>query len=647
MPVNPTYPGVYIQELPSGSRTISGVATSITAFVGRAKKGPVSDATTINNFGDYERRFGGLWVSSPMSYAVQQFFRAGGGQAIIVRVVDTTAGTGTAAKASVTLGTGAYLRLRANASGSSGALLRAEIAQSTSPNDQFTLTLYSTASPSDTEVYTITMNPDDGVDVDSGSGGGPYYIADLAQVLVNAGSVARVTDIPYERPDDTGTGGEAFALASASATYATAALGATQSSPTNDSLVLQAVSEGAWGNDLQVSVSHDVGDPDDLSTFNLIIEELDDDGNVVQTETFRNLTFDPDEARYVATVLEEESKLVEVYGAVPALGTGADWYSRPDEVTDSPLTGGDDGGVVTDLDILGSESAKTGLYALLDADLFNLVVIPPPSPDTDFSSWSTVIGFCEDHRAVVIVDPPSTWTTKDDATEGMSATSLSDLSISASSNAAMYFPYVRIPDPLRENRLADFPPAAVVAGVIAKTDADRGIWKAPAGLDARLRPVRSLKVALTDAENGELNPLGLNCLRSMPAVGPVVWGTRTLEGSDRLASEWKYLPVRRLALYIQESLYRGTQWVVFEPNDEPLWSQIRLSVGSFMQTLFRQGAFQGSSPSEAYFVKCDSETTTQDDIDRGIVNILVGFAPLKPAEFVIISLQQIAGQSAA
>ena len=177
-------------------------------------------------------------------------------------------------------------------------------------------------------------------------------------------------------------------------------------------------------------------------------------------------------------------------------------------------------------------------------------------------------------------------------------------------------------------------------------DAQRGVWKAPAGQEATLIGVPQLSVFLTDAENGELNPLGINCLRAFPVIGRVVWGSRTLEGADRLASEWKYVPVRRTTLFIEESLYRGTQWVVFEPNDEPLWAQIRLNVGAFMQNLFRQGAFQGKTPREAYFVKVDKETTTQNDINLGIVNILVGFAPLKPAEFVVIKIQQIAGQIA-
>jgi phage tail sheath protein FI len=204
-----------------------------------------------------------------------------------------------------------------------------------------------------------------------------------------------------------------------------------------------------------------------------------------------------------------------------------------------------------------------------------------------------------------------------------------------------------VADPQRENRLSTFAPGGAVAGIYARTDATRGVWKAPAGLDASVVGAAALTATLTDGENGQLNPRGINCLRSFPEFGRVVWGARTLRGSDQLASEWKYIPVRRMALFIEESLYRGTQWVVFEPNDEPLWAQIRLNVGAFLQNLFRQGAFQGRSPREAYFVQCDGETTTQGDIDRGIVNIHVGFAPLKPAEFVVVRIQQIAGQVAA
>jgi phage tail sheath protein FI len=160
----------------------------------------------------------------------------------------------------------------------------------------------------------------------------------------------------------------------------------------------------------------------------------------------------------------------------------------------------------------------------------------------------------------------------------------------------------------------------------------------------RSRACKGFRSSLTNEENGQLNPLGVNCLRTFPIIGSVAWGARTMRGADLLADEYKYIPVRRTALYIEESLYRGLQWVVFEPNDEPLWAQIRLNAGAFMHNLFRQGAFQGSSPRDAYFVKCDKDTTTQNDINLGIVNVVIGFAPLKPAEFVIIKLQQMAGQ---
>ena len=208
---------------------------------------------------------------------------------------------------------------------------------------------------------------------------------------------------------------------------------------------------------------------------------------------------------------------------------------------------------------------------------------------------------------------------------------------------ALYFPRVIQADPKREGQLDVFVPCGIIAGVMARTDTARGVWKAPAGLDAALTGIQGLQVNLNDDENGMLNPIGINCLRAFPINGRVVWGSRTMRGADQLADGYKYVPVRRTALFIEESLYRGTQWVVFEPNDEPLWAQIRLNVGAFMHGLFRQGAFQGTTPRDAYFVKCDKETTTQNDINLGIVNIIVGFAPLKPAEFVIIKLQQIAG----
>lgn len=508
MPATLTYPGVYIEEIPSGVRTISGVATSITAFVGRALRGPVNHPVTINNFGDFERQFGGLWLDSALGFAVRDFFLNGGSQAIIVRL----------------------------------------------------------ALNADTARIALTGNP----------------------------------------------------------------------------LNLDAAHPGAWGNGLSATVDHDTRDAADTDLFNLTLSDASG-----RREVHRNVSVNPADPRFIARVLEQGSDLARVErdanddpivpGDRPDAG---DFDATPDS--------GDDGDPLTSAEFTegaGLEANKQGLYALEKADLFNLLCLPPYLADgnVDTAVLAAAAAYCERRRAFMIVDPPADWTTKDAAKGDGVSTGIAGLGTS-SKNAAVYFPRLRKPNPLRDNQLEDFAPCGAVAGIMARTDASRGIWKAPAGLEAALVGVPQLSVPLTDAENGELNPLGVNCLRTLPAAGRVVWGARTLQGNDRLGSEWKYVPVRRLALYLEESLYRGTQWAVFEGNDEPLWSQLRLNIGAFMQNLFRQGAFQGQSPREAYFVKCDRETTTQNDINLGVVNILVGFAPLKPAEFVVIKIQQMAGQ---
>lgn len=305
-----------------------------------------------------------------------------------------------------------------------------------------------------------------------------------------------------------------------------------------------------------------------------------------------------------------------------------------------------DGGPLRKNDFIGTgkERANKGLYALNKADLFNLLCLPGYKDtglgfDVDKEVVSAAAKHCEARRAMLLVDSPASWRTAADAEAGIA------LGVGTMSrNAALFFPRLRQPNPERNNQKQDFGASGAVAGVFARTDAQRGVWKAPAGIEATLIGVPELAVRLSDAENGDLNPLAVNCLREFPVAGKVVWGARTLAGSDQAASEWKYIPVRRTALFIEESLYRGLKWVVFEPNGEPLWAQLRLSVGAFMNGLFRNGAFPGRTPRQAYFVKCDAETTTQTDISRGVVNIIVGFAPLKPAEFVVIKIQQIARQ---
>ncbi len=303
-------------------------------------------------------------------------------------------------------------------------------------------------------------------------------------------------------------------------------------------------------------------------------------------------------------------------------------------------------------DIIGDQVSFTGIYALLKADAFNLLCIPdanralPGAPTTldptvdPNAIYSAAIALCDQVRAFLLIDPPPNVTTVAGAVDWKT----SQLVV-VNPNGAAFFPRLRLPDPLNGYQLRTFAPCGIVAGVYATTDGSRGVWKAPAGISATLNGVQSMVYKLSDPENGVLNPLGLNCFRTFPLYGSVLWGARTLVGADAMASQWKYVPVRRTALFIEQSLYQGTQWVVFEPNDEALWASIRLNVGTFMQSLFLQGAFQGTTPASAYFVKCDGETTTQADINLGIVNILVGFAPLNPAEFVVIQIEQLAGQS--
>jgi hypothetical protein len=311
---------------------------------------------------------------------------------------------------------------------------------------------------------------------------------------------------------------------------------------------------------------------------------------------------------------------------------------------------GADGCAITDGEITGSglEAAQAGLWALEKADLFNILCIPPLTHAKDIDPAATLLpalAYCRARRAMLIVDPPSRWNLPADVMDGSSGLASLGLQGEDATNATLYFPRVRLPDPLNGGQLTTFAPCGMVAGIYARTDAQRGVWTAPAGRDASLRGVAEPAHRLTDADTEMLNSLGVNAIRALPAPeSVVVWGGRTLSGADRLGSEWKYIPVRRLGLYIEESLLRGTQWAVFEPNDERLWNRLRLQVDAFMHGLLRQGAFPGLVPGDAYFVRCGADTMTQGDIEQGRLNVMIGFAPLKPAEFIIVRIQHLVGR---
>jgi len=570
MPSALTYPGVYVEEISSGVRTITGVATSITAFIGRARMGPVNKATTINSFGDFERTFGGLWEKSTLGFAVRDFYLNGGSQAILVRLVD--------AKATKSKFTVSGLSLEAANEGEWGSFLRLKV--DTDVTDAKAVSLGLTKA----DLFNLTVR-------NTAPGGATER---FANVTVKAGHPRNVAKVLAEE--------SSLVLTSGNLPGATPAAGS--DAITTAELALAAAAETLKAKEAALVAAQAIQPPDAAA--------------VTAATT----------ARDNAKTAREQAAAAVTAAVTAANGSDGDGLQMTQYL---PANG---------------EAEKKGLYALEQADLFNLLCIPPYTAVEDGNTEPDLIGkaaaYCEKRRAMLVVDPPSDWKTKTTAVDKFKDTATDNVG-TRSKNAALFFPRLRQPNPLADNQLQVFAPCGAVAGIFAKTDTTRGVWKAPAGLDAKLIGVPQLSVSLTDAENGELNPLGVNCLRAMPAAGRVVWGSRTLEGDDRLGSEWKYIPVRRTALFIEESLYRGTQWAVFEPNDEPLWAQLRLNIGAFMNNLFRQGAFQGKTSREAYFVKCDKETTTQNDIDLGIVNIHVGFAPLKPAEFVVLKIQQIVG----
>jgi uncharacterized protein len=491
MPVALLQPGVYIEEIPSGVRTITGVATSITLFVGWAPRGPTDRALRLTSFADYQAAYNGLDSRALLGYAVRHFYDNGGSDAYVLRIADASAKTAAC------------------------------------------------------------------------------DIGDL--------------HIPASSP-------------------------------------------GGWAKDYSVKLERR---PDDATRFSLSI--IQPSANNAVLETFANLSMTKTDQRFVLAVVNGNSAFVDKLTAAsettPANATAA-------------LANGDDGTVIGPADAAFQTALTTAfdVGGIIDRiDLFNIICVPGL---VDAATIAKLQKSAHDRRAFLIVDSGS-----DDKVSTVLGT-LTGKTGADGLNSALFFPWVKAPDPQQQNALRPFPPSGFVAGIFARTDAARGVWKAPAGTDASLTGATGLVITMSDAENGQLNPHAVNCLRTLPVYGTIAWGARTLDGDDARGSEWKYIPVRRMALYLEESLYRGTQWVVFEPNDEPLWAQIRLNVGAFMQGLFRQGAFQGTTPKQAYFVKCDSETTTQADINLGIVNILVGFAPLKPAEFVVLKIQQIAGDLA-
>lgn len=423
--------------------------------------------------------------------------------------------------------------------------------------------------------------------------------------------------------------------------------------------VLRAASPGAWGNRLTATIeiaditevtARQFEDPYGLGAadlFNLTLALQDSAGAVILTERHLNLSIRSDGPaanfpKRIDRVLGNQSTLGRVEHLPAACPGPGSWMAA----------GGDDGAPLTEPNYLGDHDRHTGFYALETVLRFNLLVMPPDQafdparPETACDLPAAVRHaaaiYCTDRRAVFIVDPPFAW--RDRSGENpLSALDRDALGVHGTNaagneiarNAALYFPLLW---GSAESGLRT--PSGAVAGVIAANDVARGVWTAPAGSTAGLRIAR-LDVALNDTDGARLNQLGINCLRNLPTIGPVIWGGRTLHGADQFEDDYKYLSVRRLALFIEDSIIAGTRWAAFESNDEQLWSSLQLAIDAFMGDLKRQGAFHD------YYARCDASTTTPDDIANGVVNALVFFAPIAPAEFIVLQFSQMAGMPAA
>lgn len=620
------HPGVYVEEIPSGSRPIEGVATSVAAFVGAANRGNVGKPFLIGKFDDYTKEFGPIVdEKDTMGLAVQAYYLNGGGAAYICR-----------------------------------------LASGPTSNSTTTLVHPSESSDNDTEVLTVTatspgkwadsyyvraLNPVLLFDLEVGTGADAnsfnvaerYYglslvpeRGDYLSTKVNGKSSLVRVDTAIEsllvvaetKPDDAVmklSGGKPNANPP---TPHTLTVRDTASTPV-DVMVFTDISEGGTAPSIRIS--------NIALVFDIQIGVRNDSGTFSAVEEFTSVSMNENSDDFIETIVNDESSLVTVN--VLETATAAQYpVTNNDGVQ---LTGG-----------IATKPLAPDYTALYENTLrkyrdISIMVLPGEAMAKD-GSGNAVVSATLAHCAkmknrILIVDPPKEH-------ELDNANTVSDLTLPTSTYSVLYYPWIYMVNPLYHpdknpdaKKTVLVAPSAIAAGMWAKIDGKRGVWKAPAGVEARVTGAAGLEFIIENLEQDQLNPLGVNCIRKLPNYGSVFWGARSL--ATKADPEWRYVPVRRTAIYIEESIYQGIQWAVFEPNDEPLWSSLRTNIGSFMNGMFRAGAFQGATAKDSYFVRCGlGDTMTQGDIDRGQVIVMVGFAPLKPAEFVVVRIQQKVGE---
>ncbi len=642
-----TYPGVYVEEVPSGVRPIAAASTSIAAFIGVAERGPVGEAVKMFNFTEYQSRYGGFIPNSFLSHAVYQFFNNGGTQCYVVRVASANAvAANIVLRDRAATNQQASLTIAASSPGVWGNQLAVVITNGTNdPLNEFNLSVFQQDELVPLERFdNLSMVPSASNFVSTATVSSRYIRVTTNTANTNAqAGTSRGAAVPSALAGTRtrlriNINGDGFQEVDLSAAVPT---------PVPD---LNSAANIAAAIQARVRALTKLRTSTDQNAFTNFLCEVNN-GVLLLTSgvasTAASVKVAPAaNSSQDATVLLRLGLLnggVETIGAAvlrPQLNpprTPPDNYyfvgdnSAPTAEVASVVAGSEGSAIATDQPYIDA------FARLDDKDDVSLIAVP------GIGSAALVgagMNYCANRSlsdCFFIGDMSQTDDTVDEAKNFRNAIPLKN------SYGAIYTPWVRMLDPTGRSATPILaPPSGFVAGLYAKTDGQRGVWKAPAGTSVALGGSVGLAVNLTDVQQGNLNPLNINVIRQFAGAGIVLWGARTVTSDPA----WNYIPVRRMAIFLRVSIYRGIQWAVFEPNDEDLWSSLRLSIGSFMMNLFRQDAFQGATPAQAFFVKCDNETTTQGDIDAGIVNVLVGFAPLKPAEFVIVKISQKVGQTA-
>ena len=738
MPIQVSYPGVYVSAITSPQPPAGGASTSIAAFVGRAPMGPVDQAVQVLNYADYTRKFGGLNKDSAISYQANAFFGNGGSQAVVVRVysapistsieiggtpvaTDTytveaslngaplapaTGSGATPADVATTLAT-SLLAVAIPGGGTLAGVITATVAAGSSTiaiglvpgatqavsftasakastgtpggtiavtgpttvafgtatlpiTTSATLTVGGTVTVGD--VYTLFLTPPGSPAVQVAFTAATTVAGDVATGLANAVN----GDVNAKRLVAASAASAVLTLAYLATVEVTTQVNGTGTLTLGTSTPLfnlSAASPGLWGDEIIASIvlvptssplyqkyGLDPTNPKQ-ALFNLTVYWFD--GANYQTETFLNCTLwgTTNQVNRLDKVLENGSQYVRYAAPTDNSSPPSVTIAAPGTAAVALAAGGAESLGLQPSDYTGDAAKQTGLYALTQLPYgWNILCVPPDTiqdaqgGDQDASVYQEAAQICVENNAMLIIDPPTTWYSKWQSGQvtgiDIDDPLLGSYTEDQARSSAVYFPRVVISDPLMAGQPKVLPPCGFMAAAWASTDNAVGVWKAPAGLDVPIGGITGLQAKLSDADSGQLNPQGINTLRSFKTGGDVVWGARTLRGSDTLGDQYKYVPVRRLLLFIETSLQQNTLWAVFQPNGSSLWARLQTQITTFMSGLFAQGAFAGTSASQAFLVKCDSTTTLPSDQAAGIVNVQVGFAPLYPAEFVVITVSQ-------